>query len=41
MLENDMSFSRLVTGRFAFADAQKAFEQANRPENGGKTVFLK
>jgi propanol-preferring alcohol dehydrogenase len=41
MLENQLSFSRLVTGRFGFDEAQKAFEQANRPENGGKTVFLK
>ena len=41
MLDNDVSFSRLVTGKFSFDDAQGAFEQANRPENGGKTVFLK
>ena len=41
MLDNELSFSRLVTGRFSFDDAQKAFERANRPENGGKTVFVK
>lgn len=41
MLDNGLSFSRLVTGRFRFEDAQKAFEQAASPSNGGKTVFIK
>jgi threonine dehydrogenase-like Zn-dependent dehydrogenase len=41
MLDNGLSFTRLVTGRFAFDDAQMAFEQANRPDNGGKTVFVR
>jgi len=41
MLDNGVSFSRLVTGRFDFADAQKAFERAVNPETVGKTVFVK
>jgi threonine dehydrogenase-like Zn-dependent dehydrogenase len=41
MLDNKLSFNDLVTGRFSFEDAQKAFEQAASPNNGGKTVFIK
>jgi len=41
VLDNGLSFNNLVTGRFSFEDAQKAFEQADSPENGGKTVFIK
>lgn len=41
MLENKLSFTKLVTGRFEFKDAQQAFEKAASPDNGGKTVFIK
>jgi threonine dehydrogenase-like Zn-dependent dehydrogenase len=40
ILDNDVSFSRLVTGRFRFSDAQQAFERAANPETVGKTVFV-
>jgi threonine dehydrogenase-like Zn-dependent dehydrogenase len=40
MLDNGVSFSRLVTGRFHFGDAQQAFERAVNPETVGKTVFV-
>ncbi len=41
MRDNGLSFKNLITGRFSFDDAQAAFERANRPENAGKTVFVK
>jgi threonine dehydrogenase-like Zn-dependent dehydrogenase len=41
MLDNDLSFSRLVTGRFAFDNAQQAFERAANSDTVGKTVFVK
>ncbi len=41
MLDTGVTFSQLVTGRFHFADAQKAFERAVNPETVGKTVFVK
>jgi len=41
MLDNNLSFNNLVTGRFSFDDAQKAFEKAVSLENAGKTVFIK
>ncbi len=40
MLTNKLSFNSIVTSRYNFEDAQKAFEQAASPENGGKTVFI-
>ena len=41
MLDNDLSFNSVVTGRFPFAEGQKAFEQAADLQNAGKTVFIK
>lgn len=41
MQTTGLSFSGIVTGRFAFSDAQKAFEQAADLSNAGKTVFIK
>ena len=41
MLDNNLSFNSIVTGKFQFADGQKAFEQAADLQNAGKTVFVK
>lgn len=41
MLDHNLSFEKLVTGRFAIDDAQKAFETAADLNNAGKTVFLR
>lgn len=41
MLDNDLSFNDIVTGRYSFADGQKAFERAADLSNAGKTVFVK
>lgn len=41
LLENDLSFNDIVTNRFSFDDAQKAFETAADLSNAGKTVFIK
>ena len=41
MMDHNLSFNKLVTGRFAFSDAQKAFEAAADLGNAGKTVFIK
>jgi threonine dehydrogenase-like Zn-dependent dehydrogenase len=41
MIDNKLTFQSLITGRFAFGDAQKAFEKAADLSNAGKTVFVK
>lgn len=41
MLEQGLSFEKLVTGRYSFDEAQKAFEAAADLSNAGKTVFLR
>ena len=41
MLTNKLSFNNIVTGRYDFEDAQKAFEVAADNNNAGKTVFIK
>ena len=41
MLDNNLSFNNVVTGRYAFEDAQKAFEAAADVSNVGKTVFIR
>lgn len=41
MVDHDLSFRPLITGRFAFSQGQDAFEQAADLKNAGKTVFIK
>jgi len=41
MLANRLSFNSIVTSRYDFSDAQKAFEIAADINNAGKTVFIK
>lgn len=41
MLDHDLSFHGVVTGRFKFEEGQKAFEQAADLQNAGKTVFVR